>query len=123
MERDSLYIVEEEVEEDEERVDMTMVAGMVFPTIPTCSPLHLLARSGDARDIYNFLQACDPQGKEQYTTYSNANSYNDTFRRFLKAKTTFYNVFASDIFHNLKEKLSIAVANCFSFVEAYRTPR
>jgi hypothetical protein len=63
MERDSLYIVEEEEEEEVVRADM---ATMVFPTFPVCSPLHLLARNGDARDIYNFLQSCDPQGEKQH---------------------------------------------------------
>ena len=65
MERDSLYILEEEVEVEEEEE--------VFPAFPACcsSPLYLLARSGDSIQICQYLQACDPQegNDELFTTF------------------------------------------------------
>lgn len=57
MDRDSLYILEEE-EEEEEAGQVGLVG---YPGLTVCSPLHLLARSGDAAAIRSFLQACDPQ--------------------------------------------------------------
>ena len=65
MERDSLYILEEEVEVEEEEEG--------FPAFPACcsSPLYLLARSGDSIQICQYLQACDPQegNDELFTTF------------------------------------------------------
>jgi len=92
MERDSLYILEEEEEGEEE------VGKLVgYPTgLTACSPLHLLARSGDAAAIRGFLQACDPQGFNKMQVIQ------------CEAKTTFNRVFRGSCRqNNMQEKNEI----------------